>query len=169
MTTVQIKIEQVTFKYPGGECPVLNDVSLTIEKGDFVAIIGGNGSGKSTLCKLLNGLIPHYYVGDFSGHVTVNGLHTLETKVADLSHHVGYVYQDFDNQLVRARVLEDASFAPLNFGYEDYEERGKRALELAGLVGHNNEFIWQLSGGQKKLLAMDVAFSLSLTILIFDE
>src|SRR5690625_6347261 len=72
MTTEQIKIERASFKYPGGEHPVLHDVSLTIEKGDFVAIIGGNGSGKSTLCKLINGLIPHYYVGDFSGQVTVN-------------------------------------------------------------------------------------------------
>lgn len=169
MTVEQIKIEHVTFKYPGGEHPILNDVSLTIEKGDFIAIIGGNGSGKSTLCKLLNGLIPHYYVGDFSGNVTVNGLNTLNTKVADLSHHVGYVYQDFDNQLVRARVLEDASFAPLNFGYEDYEARGKRALELAGLVGHDDEFIWQLSGGQKHLLALAGAISLEPHILIIDE
>ena len=169
MTLEQINVEHVTFKYPGSEHPVLNDVSLTVDKGDFVAIIGGNGSGKSTLCKLLNGLIPHYYVGDFSGKVIVNGLNTMETKVADLSHHVGYVYQDFDNQLVRARVLEDASFAPLNFGYEDYEERGKRALELAGLVGHNDEFIWQLSGGQKHLLALAGAISLEPTILIIDE
>lgn len=169
MTKEQIKVEHVTFQYPGGEYPVLNNVSLTIDKGDFIAIIGGNGSGKSTFCKLLNGLIPHYYVGDFTGKVTVNGLNTLETKVADLSHHVGYVYQDFDNQLVRARVLEDAGFAPLNFGYEDYEERGKRALELAKLVGHDDEFVWQLSGGQKHLLALAGAISLEPGILIVDE
>lgn len=169
MTKEQIKVEHVTFQYPGGEYPVLNNVSLTIDKGDFIAIIGGNGSGKSTFCKLLNGLIPHYYVGDFTGKVTVNGLNTLETKVADLSHHVGYVYQDFDNQLVRARVLEDAGFAPLNFGYEDYEERGKRALELAKLVGHDDEFVWQLSGGQKHLLALASAISLEPGILIVDE
>ncbi|RDW15550.1 ABC transporter ATP-binding protein [Oceanobacillus chungangensis] len=165
----QIKIENVTFKYPGGEEPVLNDVSLTINKGEFVAIIGGNGSGKSTLCKLINGLIPHYYVGDFTGSATVKELNTEETKVADLSQHVGYVYQDFDNQLVRARVLEDASFAPLNFGYADYKDRGKRALELAGLTGHDDEFIWQLSGGQKHLLALAGAISLDPDILIMDE
>ncbi|RDW16907.1 cobalt ABC transporter ATP-binding protein [Oceanobacillus arenosus] len=169
MTTEQIKIEHVNFKYPGGEHPVLNDVNLTIQKGAFVAIIGGNGSGKSTLCKLINGLIPHYYVGDFTGSVTVNGLDTKESKVADLSHHVGYVYQDFDNQLVRARVLEDASFAPLNFGHADYKERGKRALELTGLTGHDEEFIWQLSGGQKHLLALAGAVSLDPDILIMDE
>ncbi|WP_087974700.1 ABC transporter ATP-binding protein [Oceanobacillus rekensis] len=165
----QIEIKNVTFQYPGGMQPVLNDVSLTVEKGEFVAIMGGNGSGKSTLCKLLNGLIPHYYVGDYSGSVRVNGLATEETSVAELSHSVGYVYQDFDNQLVRARVLEDASFAPLNFGYADYKERGKKALEQVGLVGRDDEFIWQLSGGQKHLLALAGAISLNPDILIMDE
>lgn len=169
MNKEQIRIEEVSFKYPGSKEPVLNQVNLTIEQGDFLAIIGSNGSGKSTLCKLLNGLIPHYYVGDFSGEVFIDGLNTMDHKVAEFSRYVGYVYQDFDNQLVRARVLEDASFAPLNFGYPDYQERGKRALELAGLTGHDDEFIWQLSGGQKHLLALAGAISLEPKILIIDE
>ncbi|RLL43686.1 ABC transporter ATP-binding protein [Oceanobacillus piezotolerans] len=164
-----ISIENVTFQYPGAEKPVLKDVSLTIEEGEFIAIMGSNGSGKSTLCKLLNGLIPHYYVGDFSGKVTVNGLETSEHKVAELSHQVGYVYQDFENQLVRPRVLEDASFAPLNYGLSDYKERGKRALMRVGFVGHEDEFIWQLSGGQKHLLALAGAIALEPNILIIDE
>ncbi|GAA5415633.1 putative HMP/thiamine import ATP-binding protein YkoD [Paraliobacillus ryukyuensis] len=165
----QIKLDQVTFQYPGAEDPVLRDVSLTIEKGTFTAIIGGNGSGKSTLCKLLNGLIPHYYVGDFSGEVTVNGLVTTDEKVAKLSEHVGYVYQDFENQLVSPHVLEDACFAPLHFGYEDYRERGERALSLVGLTDYADEFIWQLSGGQKHLLALAGALALDPDILIIDE
>ncbi|MFT8322814.1 MAG: energy-coupling factor transporter ATPase [Bacillus sp. (in: firmicutes)] len=167
--TIQIELDHVTFHYPGDDHPVLNDISLTINKGDFVAIIGSNGSGKSTLCKLLNGLIPHYYVGDFSGKVVVNGLVTTEHKVADLSQHVGYVYQDFENQLVSPRVLEDASFAPLNFGYTDYLERGKRALDLVGLHDRDNEFVWQLSGGQQHQLALAGALSLDPEILIIDE
>ncbi|WP_112181888.1 ABC transporter ATP-binding protein [Paraliobacillus zengyii] len=167
--TAQIEIDQVTFQYPGGDAPVLENVSLSLEKGTFVAIMGSNGSGKSTLCKLLNGLIPHYYVGDFSGKVTVNDLVTTEQKVAELSHDVGYVYQDFENQLVSPRVLEDASFAPLNFGYADFKERGKRALDRVGLVGYDQEFIWQLSGGQKHLLALAGALSLDPDILIIDE
>ncbi|MCZ0704488.1 energy-coupling factor transport system ATP-binding protein [Natronobacillus azotifigens] len=167
--TAQIQLEGVTFQYPGTETAVLHDVSLTIEKGTFLAIMGSNGSGKSTLCKLLNGLIPHYYVGDFSGKVTVKGLDTRESKVAELSHNVGYVYQDFENQLVSPRVLEDASFAPLNFGYADFQSRGKRALDLVGLHGLDQEFIWQLSGGQKHLLALAGALSLDPDILIIDE
>lgn len=166
---MSIQINQVTFTYPGAEKPILKNVSLEINKGEFVAIVGGNGSGKSTLCKLINGLIPHYYVGDFEGEVFMNGCSTSLYKVADLSQQVGYVYQDFENQLVRPTVLDDVCFAPLNFGYEDYLERGKRALELTGLVGFDKEFIWQLSGGQKHLLALAGAISLDPDILIIDE
>lgn len=164
-----IEIEHVTFQYPGAVEPSLNDVSLNIEQGDFIAIMGGNGSGKTTLCKLLNGLIPHYYVGDITGAITVDEIKTLESKVTDLSRSVGYVYQDFENQLVRAKVIEDASYSPLNFGYHDYLERGKTALEKVGLIGKDEEYIWELSGGQKHLLALAGAISLEPKILIVDE
>ncbi|MBA9086555.1 energy-coupling factor transport system ATP-binding protein [Fontibacillus solani] len=164
-----VSMDEVTFTYPGSEEPVLNGVTLQIKRGDFVAVIGGNGSGKSTLCKTLNGLIPHYYVGDFAGSVTVNGLNSLECDVARLSRHVGYVYQDFENQLIRPTVLDDASFAPLNYGFKDYLERGKRALQLTDLKVDHNEYIWQLSGGQKHQLALAGAVSLDPEILIIDE
>ncbi|WP_435923765.1 ABC transporter ATP-binding protein [Paenibacillus sp. DYY-L-2] len=164
-----VSLEDVTFTYPGAEQPVLNGVSLRIERGDFVAVIGGNGSGKSTMCKTLNGLIPHYYVGDFQGTVVVNGLNTMEHEVARLSKHVGYVYQDFENQLIRPTVLDDAGFAPLNYGFEDYQERGRRALRLVDLQADPKEFIWQLSGGQKHQLALAGAISLDPDILIIDE
>ncbi|UFT99626.1 ATP-binding cassette domain-containing protein [Radiobacillus kanasensis] len=165
----QLVIENVSFQYPGGEKPVLRNVSLTIDKGDFIAIMGSNGSGKSTLCKLFNGLIPQYYVGDFFGTVTVNDLLTTEHKVAELSQNVGYVYQDFENQLVSPRVLDDASFAPLNYGHPDYKQKGKQALNLVGLHSHDEEFIWQLSGGQKHLLALAGVLSLDPDVLIIDE
>lgn len=164
-----VSLEDVTFTYPGAEDPVLNGVSLRIKRGDFVAVIGGNGSGKSTMCKTLNGLIPHYYVGDFQGTVVVNGLNTMEHEVARLSKHVGYVYQDFENQLIRPTVLDDAGFAPLNYGFEDYQERGRRALRLVDLQADPKEFIWQLSGGQKHQLALAGAISLDPDILIIDE
>lgn len=92
--------------------------------------MGGNGSGKSTLCKCLNGLIPHYYVGDYAGKTTVNGHDTTKVSVSELSKHVGYVYQDFENQLVSPRVLDDACFAPLHFGLSDFKRRGERRLNL---------------------------------------
>ncbi|MGG3452596.1 ABC transporter ATP-binding protein [Paenibacillus rhizolycopersici] len=164
-----IDIRNVSFTYPGSELPVLNQVNLTIEPGSFTAIIGGNGSGKSTLCKLLNGLIPHYYSGDFEGEVHIHGQSTAQKTVAKLSRRVGYVYQDFDNQLVRPTVLDEACFAPLNYGLPDYKDRALHALELCGLTHLQQRYIWELSGGQKHLLALVGALSLGAEILIVDE
>ncbi|MUG87269.1 ATP-binding cassette domain-containing protein [Paenibacillus timonensis] len=164
-----IEIRNVSFTYPGSELPVLNEVNLTIEPGSFTAIIGGNGSGKSTLCKLLNGLIPHYYSGYFEGEVLIHGQSTAQKNVAQLSRRVGYVYQDFDNQLVRPTVLDEACFAPLNYGLPDYKDRALHALELCGLTHLHQRFIWELSGGQKHLLALAGALSLGAEILIVDE
>lgn len=164
-----IQISNVFFTYPGSEHPVLNGATLTLMPGSFTAIIGGNGSGKSTLCKLFNGLIPHYYSGDFEGEVTLAGLSAQNSSVAELSRKVGYVYQDFENQLVRPTVLDEACFAPLNYGLPDYRARATRALELCGLTKLATRFIWELSGGQKHLLALAGALSLEPDILIVDE
>lgn len=164
-----LELNGVTFTYPGAEQPVLQEVSLRLEEGDFIAIIGSNGSGKSTLCKCFNGLIPHYYTGDFTGEVTICGQPADGKSVAELSKHIGYVYQDFENQLVRPTVLDDVSFTPLNYGFADYKERGERALALTGLSDLRNEFIWQLSGGQKHLLALAGALAMDPEILVIDE
>lgn len=169
MSSHIIELNNLTFTYPGSDQPVLKDVSLQIKKGDFLAVIGSNGSGKSTLCKCFNGLIPHYYTGDFSGNVIVNGQSAEGRSVAELSKHIGYVYQDFENQLVRPTVIDDVSFTPLNYGYADYQERGERALMLTGLREIKNEFIWQLSGGQKHLLALAGALAMDPEILVIDE
>ncbi|WP_062329952.1 ABC transporter ATP-binding protein [Paenibacillus pabuli] len=164
-----ISIQNVIFTYPGSEEPVLNGASLELSRGSFTAIIGGNGCGKSTLCKLFNGLIPQFYTGDFSGEVHVLGMPAEGRSVADLSRKIGYVYQDFDNQLVRPTVLDEACFAPLNYGLSNYRELGERALAMCGLDAIHNRYIWELSGGQKHLLALAGALSLDPDILIVDE
>lgn len=164
-----IELENVTFTYPGVETPVLTDVTLTIDEGEFTAIIGGNGSGKSTLCKTFNGLIPQFYVGDFEGKVIVNDLLAEDHTVAQLSKHIGYVYQDFDNQLLRPTVIDDVCFTPLNYGLQDYQERGDWALKVTGLENLRDEFIWQLSGGQKHLLALAGALAMKPKMLVIDE
>lgn len=164
-----IEIKDVHYQYPGAEHPVLNGANLTIHKGDFLAIIGGNGSGKSTICKTINGLIPHYFSGNYEGEVIVEGKSVKEQVVATLSHHVGYVYQDFENQLMKLTVLEDVSFAPLNFGYADYKEKAIQALELLGITHLKDKTIWELSGGEKHLTALAGALALNPEILIVDE
>ncbi len=164
-----IEIDHLTYSYPGASEPTLKDVSIQIEKGDFLAIVGNNGCGKSTLCKTLNGLIPQFISGDFEGTVLACGLDTKQTDVGVLAQKVGYVYQDFENQIIRPTVLDDASYACLNYAMPDYLERGKKALEQCGLMGRENDYIWQLSGGQTHLLALAGAVSLQPEVLILDE
>lgn len=169
MSMNAIEINGLTYSYPGSSQPTLNGISLKIEKGDFLAIVGNNGCGKSTLCKVLNGLIPHFITGDFQGEVLIDGLNSLESEVGTLAQKVGYVYQDFENQIVRPTVLDDASYACLNYAFPDYLDRGREALEQCGLKDCENEYVWQLSGGQTHLLALAGAVSLRPDILILDE
>ena len=164
-----IEIENLTYSYPAAKSPILKNISLTVEEGDFLAVVGNNGCGKSTFCKTLNGLIPHFIDGDFEGTVKVGGINTLESDVGTLACKAGYVYQDFENQIVRPTVLDDASYACLNYAMPDYIERGRRALSLCGLEGREDDYIWQLSGGQTHLLALAGAVSLRPDILILDE
>ncbi|WP_440113000.1 ABC transporter ATP-binding protein [Paenibacillus sp. QZ-Y1] len=169
VSDLAISIQNVTFTYPGSDEPILNNASLDLSRGSFTAIIGSNGCGKSTMCKLFNGLIPQFYTGDFSGEVHVLGVPAEDRSVAELSRQIGYVYQDFDNQLVRPTVLDEACFAPLNYGLPNYKELGERALAMCGLDTIRNRYIWELSGGQKHLLALAGALSLDPEILIVDE
>lgn len=164
-----IEIDHLTYSYPGTEQPTLKDITVQIERGDFLAIVGNNGCGKSTFCKALNGLIPQFISGDFEGTVLACGLNTQEADVGTLARKVGYVYQDFENQIIRPTVLDDASYACLNYAMPDYRERGLQALEQCGLTGKEDDFIWQLSGGQTHLLALAGAVSLQPEVLILDE
>ncbi|QJD82200.1 ABC transporter ATP-binding protein [Cohnella herbarum] len=164
-----IQLDNVTFRYPGAQIDSLYQVNLSISRGDFIAIAGSNGSGKTTLCKCFNGLIPGYYSGDMEGTIVIDGFSASERSVAELSKSVAYVFQDFENQLVRPTVYDEACFAPLNFGYEDYKERGLHALEMLEIEHLRNEWIWQLSGGQKHMAALAAALALNPEVIVVDE
>ena len=164
-----IQITDLSFRYPGAEVDSLRNVNLTIEKGDFVAVVGGNGSGKTTLCKTLNGMIPHYWSGEFAGDVRVNGIDTFDSTVAELSRTVGYVYQDFQNQLVRPTVRDEVAFGPVNYGLEDFGQRRDEALSQLGIEGLSERFVWQLSGGQAHLVALASVLALRPEVIIVDE
>lgn len=164
-----IEIRDLTYTYPGASRPTLDHLNLNVEKGDFLAIIGNNGCGKSTLCKTMNGLIPHFIAGEFQGSVLVDQQDTRIMDVGRIAGKVGYVYQDFENQIVRPTVLDDASYACMNYAMPDYLERGREALRQCGLEGREQEYIWQLSGGQTHLLALAGAVSLEPDVLILDE
>ena len=164
-----IEIKDLTYTYPGASVPILRHMNLTVERGDFLAIIGNNGCGKSTLCKTMNGLIPHFISGEMEGKVFIDGVDTCEMDVGSIAKKVGYVYQDFENQIVRPTVLDDASYACMNYAMPDYLEKGREALRQCGLEGREDEYIWQLSGGQIHLLALAGAVALQPDVLILDE
>ncbi len=167
--TPAIEVRGLTFRYPGAAQDSLHDVGLTIEPGDFVAVVGGNGSGKTTLCKAFNGLVPHFWNGDITGRVRVHGRSTARRTVGEIAHDVGYVFQDFGNQLVRPTVRGDVSFGPLNFGHEDWADRTDRALADLGLSDIAETHTWQLSGGQQHLTALAGALALAPSVLVVDE
>jgi len=164
-----IELENVSFRYPGATRDTLRNVNLRIEEGDFVAVVGGNGSGKTTLCKTFNGLVPHYWQGEFAGEARVCGVDTFESSVAALSAHVGYVYQDFQNQLVRPCVDDEVQFGPMNFGYGDYAVRAADAMDQLGIGGLADRFVWQLSGGQAHLTALASVLALRPSVIVVDE
>ena len=112
---------------------------------------------------------PAFYLRGYDGRVLIDGEDTAAMDVGSLAKKVGYVYQDFENQIVRPTVLDDASFACMNYAMADYEERGGRALDACGLSQKKHDYIWQLSGGQKHLLALAGMLALSPKLLILDE
>ncbi|MGY5766452.1 ABC transporter ATP-binding protein [Brachybacterium sp. DNPG3] len=164
-----IVVKDLSFRYPGTDRDTLRNVDLTIDRGDFVAVIGGNGSAKTTLCKTFNGLVPHYWNGDFAGSVHVDGTDTWDSSVAELSRRVGYVYQDFQNQLVRPTVRDEVAFGPLNFGHADHAERTEEALAALGISHLRDSFVWQLSGGQAHLVALAAVLALRPEVIVVDE
>lgn len=168
-TTPAIALHDVSFRYPGADEDTLRNVNLTIDTADFVTVVGGNGSAKTTLCKTFNGLVPHYWSGDFAGVAEVCGIDTYTSNVAELSSRVGYVYQDFMNQLVRPTVRDEISFSPINFGMPDHAERTAEALEMLRITDLADRFVWQLSGGEGHLTALASVLAMRPEIIVVDE
>jgi energy-coupling factor transporter ATP-binding protein EcfA2 len=168
-TTPAIEVSDLRFRYPGSPVESLRGVDLRIERGDFVAVVGGNGSGKTTLCKSFNGLIPHFWNGDISGTVRCNGRSTAHRTVGEIARDVGYVFQDFGNQIVRPTPRDDISFGPLNFGCEDWRERTEAVLNDLDIAHIADAQTWQLSGGQQHLTALAGVLALAPDIIVVDE
>src|SRR5699024_3743230 len=144
-TAPAIPLRDVSFRYPGATEDTLRNVNLTIDTGEFVTAVGVNGSAKTTLCKTFIGLVSHYCNGEFAGVAEVCGIDTFTSNVAELSSRVGYVYQDFMNQLVRPTVRDEISFSPINFGMADYRQRTTEAMEMLRITELSDRFVWQLS------------------------
>ena len=166
-----IEIKELTFKYSGSKKNALENVSLTIEKGDFVGLIGESGAGKTTLCSCINGLIPHHYTGDFYGSVKIQGTDTFDIEPGKLALKVGSVFQDVDSQLVSFFVEDEILFGLENFGIpkDQIEQRITAALETLEIQELRHREISTLSGGQKQKVAIAAILALEPDILVLDE
>lgn len=162
-----IELKNITFKYdPEDARPALNDVSLSIQKGEWVAIIGHNGSGKSTLAKTINGLLLPQ-----AGTVKVGNLALNEENIWEIRKMVGMVFQNPDNQFVGSTVEDDVAFGMENQGIprEDMLTRVQNALEQVKMTDFKTREPARLSGGQKQRVAIAGVVALSPKIIILDE
>ena len=171
-----IKFENVSYSYEGDEegvllPPVLKNVSLEIERGSFVAVLGHNGSGKSTLAKLINMIL---YPTD--GKIYIDGRDITDDSMTEddayeIRRRVGMVFQNPDNQLVATIVEEDVAFGPENLGVSPLEirERVDSALETVGMSQYKRHSPHQLSGGQKQRVAIAGIIAMLPECIVFDE
>lgn len=146
---------------------ILQNISFSINKGEFTAILGANGSGKSTLAKLVNALVL-----PTRGKVLVNDFDTSDEKnLQKIRQTVGIVFQNPDNQIVAATVEDDIAFGPenLNIDGEEIDKRINNALKLTGLTNKRNFSTDMLSGGQKQKVAIAGALAMNPEAIIFDE
>ena len=165
-----IDVKNLTYSYTtddGKFEEVLKDVSLTIEDGEFVAVLGHNGSGKSTFAKHLNAiLLP------MGGKVYIDGVDTSDEQCLwDITSKVGMVFQNPDNQIVASIVEEDVAFAPENLAIppDEIQERVDNALEAVGMLEYRNHSPHMLSGGQKQRVAIAGIIAMKPKIIVMDE
>ena len=162
-----IEIQNVSYAYEDAAAKALNNVSLTINDGEFVAVVGHNGSGKSTLAKHLNALLL-----PTEGKVLVDGMDTAdETDTLSIRQRVGMVFQNPDNQLVTTIVEEDVAFGPENIGVPGNEIRTRvdRALAAMGMEKYAHSAPNMLSGGQKQRIAIAGMLAMQPKVLVLDE
>ena len=175
MSETFIKVENLSFAYDADTdskaIPAVDNISLEIKKGEYVAILGHNGSGKSTFAKLLN-----FILEPTAGKITVDGIDITSPDITDddvyeLRRKVGMVFQNPDNQLVATIVEEDVAFGPENLGIEPTEIRKRvdEALKTVGMTEYIHHEPHRLSGGQKQRIAIAGVIAMRPECMIFDE
>jgi energy-coupling factor transporter ATPase len=166
-----IDVKNLTYTYPNAAKPALRDVSLEIERGEFVILTGPSGCGKTTLCRCFNGLIPHFYQGEVAGELHVAGLNVAEHPIHDLASRVGLVFQNPENQLFALSVEKDVAFGLENLGVprEEMLQQVDWALETAGILDLRERVPHELSGGQQQRVAIASIVAMRPEVMVLDE
>jgi energy-coupling factor transporter ATP-binding protein EcfA2 len=168
---VSIEISHLSFTYVGTARKALQDINLTIPRGAFVGIVGPSGCGKTTLARCLNALIPHFYPGEMSGSVIVDGWNTQEHPAFEMAQKVGLVFQNPENQLVAPNAEREIAFGPENLGVprDEIRNRVEALIEKIQLEHIRDKAPYELSGGEQQRIAIAAILALQPTIIVLDE
>jgi energy-coupling factor transporter ATP-binding protein EcfA2 len=166
-----IEVKDLFYTYPNFTEPFLKEVNLTIDKGELVLLTGPSGCGKTTLCRCLVGLIPHFYGGEVNGEVVVSNLPVKEHAISELAQHVGFVFQNPENQLFALSVEKDVAFGLENLGMPRDEMRKNVdwAMDLMGISDLRESAPFELSGGQQQRVAIASVLAMKPEVMILDE
>lgn len=166
-----IKVKDLFYTYPNYNEPFLKGVNLTIDKGDLVLLTGPSGCGKTTLCRCLVGLIPHFYGGEVKGEVVISNLPVKEHAISELAQHVGFVFQNPENQLFALSVEKDVAFGLENLGMprDEIRKNVDWAMDLMGIGNLRESAPFELSGGQQQRVAIASVLAMKPEVMILDE
>jgi energy-coupling factor transport system ATP-binding protein len=164
-------VENLCFAYPGADRDALEGISLELQDGEVLAVLGPSGSGKSTLLRALAGLVPHFHGGRFSGCVRVDGLDTRTARPAELAGTVATVFQDPEEQVVMAKVENEVGFGLENVGTPPGEiaRRAEAALASVDALHLAGRRTTELSGGELQRVCLASALALRPRLLLLDE
>lgn len=168
-----VTLDNVTYKYPLTDSPALKEISLQVNEGEFVAVIGPNGAGKSTLCYALAGFVPHFFKGELTGTVLVDGKDLLKSTLNEWVLHVGLAFQNPFNQISGAKytVFEELAFGLENIGIprDEMISRVETAMKLTGISDLADRSPYSLSGGQQQRVALTSILVMQPKVLVLDE
>lgn len=168
-----VNLQNVTYKYPLTQTPVLQNINLQVSEGEFVAIIGPNGAGKSTLCYAIAGFVPHFFKGEISGTVEVAGVESGKSSLSEWVLNVGLAFQNPFNQISGAKytVFEELAFGLENIGVprDEMPARVEGAMRLTGISALADRPPYSLSGGQQQRVALASILVMQPKVLVLDE
>ena len=168
-----VNLQNLTYKYQFTKTPVLQNINLQIQEGEFVSVVGPNGAGKSTLCYALAGFVPHFFKGEISGSIEVAGVESSKSTLDEWVMNVGLAFQNPFNQISGAKytVFEEIAFGLENTGVprDEIKARVDEALRLTDITELADRSPYSLSGGQQQRVALTSILVMQPKLLVLDE